>query len=110
MKAFNQVPWQICFLPIVLLIVAFMNRSTKVNVLERIVDQGFGQGTWREFIDTLRPELLFSAMCLGIGASAISRSFIEGEEAVPTSVIGFFASGCIAFFVAHFIRQARKKA
>lgn len=103
-----QGPWQIVFMPIIVVIGAFFSRGHPGEfVLGRWVDGRFGQGVYREFMDTLRLELMFAAMCIGIVLSAIARTFFLKTPVLPPTIMGFFTSGGVAFVVAYYIRRAR---
>jgi hypothetical protein len=59
-------------------------------------------------MQSLRPELMFSAMCFGIVVSGLAREMLFATRAMPPAVMGFFASGCVAFLLAGYIRQRRE--
>jgi hypothetical protein len=106
-----RLPWLIVFMPIVVAIGAFFRRGHPGEArLGRLVDGRFGQGSYREFIRVLRPELMFAAMCLGIVLSALARAFVFRTPIIPPEVMGFFASGSVAFLAAYFIRRRRESA
>jgi hypothetical protein len=104
-----QLPWQIAFLPVVVIFGAFMARDFPgERTLGKAVDQRLGSGSYRKFMQSLQPELMFSAMCFGIVVSGLARSLLLGTAAFPPTILGFFASGCVAFLLAHFIRRRRE--
>jgi hypothetical protein len=99
-------PWEIVFMPIIIVVGAFFSRGHPgEDVLGHWVDGQFGQSVYREFMDTLRLELLFAAMCLGIVISALARAFLFKTPIMPPEITGFFASGSVAFLAAYFIRR-----
>lgn len=103
-------PWPIIFMPLVIVFGAVRQRSLPgETVLGRQVDRRFGPGTYRGFMDALRPELMFAAMCFGIVLSALARATFR-TPAMPPEIIGFFASGGLAFLAAHVIRRRREAA
>lgn len=111
LKAFSAMPWFFVLLPLVVIIGAFSRRRHAINdTFGNWVDGRFGEGTYREFVRVLRLELLFAAMCLGIVLSALVRAFIFRTPALPPQVIGFFASGSVAFTAVYFIRRKRERA
>jgi hypothetical protein len=104
-------PWEIVFMPIVVVVGAFFRRDHPGEfVMGRWVDGRFGQGAYREFMDALRLELLFAAMCFGIVLSALARAVFFKTAVLPPMILGFFASGGLAFSAAHYIRRARGNA
>ena len=104
-----QLPWEIVFMPLVVVVGAFMTRGFPgERTFGRAVDGRLGSGSYRSFMQSLRPELLFSAMCFGIVASGLARSFFFGLVGLPPTILGFFASGGVAFLLAHFIRMRRE--
>jgi hypothetical protein len=101
-------PWQIVFMPIVIVVGAFFRRGYPGEfVMGRWVDGRFGQGAYREFMGALRLELLFAAMCLGIVLSALARAIFFKTPVLPPTIMGFFISGGVAFLVAYYVRRAR---
>jgi hypothetical protein len=101
-------PWPIVFLPLVVIFGAYrMHGLPGENTLGKVVDRGFGLGSYRKFMQALRPELMFSAMCFGIVASSVVHR-ASGGAPLPLPILGFFASGCAAFLLAHFIRKSRE--
>jgi hypothetical protein len=104
-----QLPWPIVFMPLVIVIGAFrMREAPGAMFIGKWADRRFGEGTYREFLTTLRPELMFSAMCFCIVAIALARGFLLQSPAMPPAIIGFFASGGVAFLIAYFIRRQRR--
>lgn len=104
-----RLPWQIVFMPIIVVIGAFFRRGHPGEVvLGRWVDGRFGQGSYREFMGALRLELMFAAMCLGIVLSALARALVFKTPTLPPEIMGFFASGGVASLAAYFIRQRRQ--
>jgi hypothetical protein len=101
-------PWQIVFIPVVVVVGAFFSRGHPGEfVMGRWVDGRFGQGVYREFMGALRLELLLAAMCLGIVLSALARSVFFKTPVLPPTIMGFFTSGAVAFLVAYYIRRVR---
>lgn len=101
-------PWLIVFMPIIVVVGAFRRRDRPgVATLGHWVDGRFGQGAYREFMRKLRLELLFGAMCFGIVLSALVRAFFFKTPVMPPEDLGFFASGGLAFLLAHLIRRRR---
>jgi len=47
-------------------------------------------------------------MCLGIVLSALARALVFKTATLPPEIMGFFASGGVAFIAAYFIRQRRQ--
>jgi hypothetical protein len=106
-----RLPWLVVFLPIIVVVGAFSKRGHPGQAqLGPWVDRRFGEGTYREFMGVLRLELLFAAMCLGIVLSALARAFFFNTTIMPPEIMGFFASGSVAFLAAYFIRRSRKNA
>lgn len=103
-------PWFIVFMPLIVIFGAYRARGIpgEDTVLERVVDQRAGSGTYRSLMQALRPELMFSAMCLGIVVSTVARQAMFGVPSLSPPILGFFASGCVAFLIAHFIRKSRE--
>lgn len=101
------IPWQILVcLPLIIVIGAFFNKEIPGSFLiGRSIDQRFGQGTYRSFMISLKPELLFSCMCFGIGIVGFLRTFQLGGPSGAFSMSGFFISGGLAFFAAHVISR-----
>lgn len=104
-------PWLVVLLPLVIVVGAFSRRRPIGETrLEGWVDRRLGLGTYREFMDALRPELLFAAMCFGIVLSAVARTFLFNTTVLPPQVLGFFGSGGVAFMAAYWIRRRREGA
>ena len=107
----QALPWQIVFMPLVVIVGAFITRDFPgERTIGHAVDQRFGSGSYRLFIQSLRPELMFSAMCFCIALSGLARLAIFRTAALPPTVLGFFASGGVAFLAAHYIRRWREAA
>jgi hypothetical protein len=49
-------------------------------------------------------------MCFCIALSGLARLAVFRTAALPPIVLGFFASGGLAFLAAHFIRRRRQAA
>ena len=104
-----SLPWPIVFLPLVVIFGAFrMQDLPGEHTIGKVLDQRFGLGSYRRFMQALQPELMFSAMCFGIVASSMVRFAQLGAPNLPLPILGFFASGSVAFLVAHFIRKRRE--
>jgi hypothetical protein len=107
---FSNLPWLIVFFPIIIVVGAFTQRGYPGEAnLGGLVDGQFGQGTYREFIRILRPELLFATMCFGIVFSALARAFLFKTQVMPPQLMGCFASGGAAFLLAYVIRRRRQR-
>jgi membrane protein implicated in regulation of membrane protease activity len=105
----EQLPWQIVFMPIVVVIGAFMARGLPgERTFGKAIDHQFGLGSYQRFIQALRPELMFSAMAFAIVASALTRELFVMTKATSPTFLGFFTSAGIAFLLAYFIRQRRE--
>ena len=104
-----QLPWPIVLTPIVVVVGAFLRGGHPGElVLGRWVDGRLGQGVYYEFMSALRLELLFAVACLDIVLIAVARNFLFNTSVFPSTVIGFFSSGGVAFLIAHYVRRARK--
>ena len=106
-----QLPWPIVFLPVVVIIGAFMAPGvpgSRERTLSKAIDHRLGPGSYRKIMQTLRPELMFSAMAFGIVMSGLARELVFKTRAMPPPILGFFASGGIAFLLAFYIRQRRE--
>jgi hypothetical protein len=103
-----ELPWLIVFMPLVVVFGAFAKRENFiVPVIEKWVDQHSRPGTYREFMNALKLELMFAAMCFGICVAAFARRYFLGSPALPSAVVSFFAGGGFAFVAAYFIRRWR---
>jgi hypothetical protein len=107
---FRGIPWIVVILPIVVIIGAFRGTRGRGANIVRWIDQRFGQGTFREFIRTLKPELMFATMGFCIVAVALVRAFLLGTPVLPPPIVGFFTTGGIAFVAAYYIRLRREAA
>lgn len=106
-----RLPWLIVFMPLVIVAGALFKRGHPgETVLRPFVDGRFGQGVYRDFMDTLKLELLFAAMALGIVLSALARAVFFKTTVLPPEIMGFFASAGVAFLAAYFIRLSRNEA
>lgn len=106
-----QLPWPIVFMPVVVIIGAFMARGLPgERTFGRAIDHRLGPGSYRTFMRSLRPELMFAAMCFAIVGSGLARELLLGTTAMPPAILGFFASGGFAFVLASYIRQRREAA
>ncbi len=106
-----QLPWPIIFMPVVVVIGAFMARGLPgERTFGKAIDHRLGPGSYRTFMQSLRPELMFSAMCFGIVVSGLARELLFGTRVIPPAILGFFASGGIAFILASYVRQRREAA
>jgi hypothetical protein len=72
------------------------------------IDNLFGEGTYRDFVRTMKPELMLAAMSFSIVASAVARTMLFNTAVLPPAILGFFASGGVAFVVAYYIRRSRE--
>lgn len=105
----DALPWPIVFMPLVVVVGAFIARDLPgEGTVGRAVDRRFGSGSYRQFIQSLRPELMFSAMCFCIAISGLARLTLFRTAALPLTVLGFFVSGGVAFLAAHYIRRWRE--
>ena len=106
-----MLPWPIVFMPLVVIFGAFKSHEMPgEHTLGKMLDERFGSGSYRKFMQTLRPELMFAAMCFVIVVSDLARLALFGTAALPNPVLGFFASGTVAFLIAHQIRKRRQQA
>jgi hypothetical protein len=106
---FPPLPWPFLFLPLVVVVGAFVHQGPAGEAIPgRWVDSRFGQGSWREFIAALKPELLLAAMCLGNVFSGLVRAVFFKTPVMPLDVMGFFAIGGVAFLAAHLISRRRE--
>lgn len=103
-----QFPWPIVFMPLIIIVGAFAKRKNPGNrLIEEWVDRHLSQGTYGEFVSVLKLELMFAAMCFGVCLAALARAYVFGSPAFPPVLVGFFASGGVAFVAAYFIRRWR---
>jgi hypothetical protein len=105
--AFDQFPWQICFLPLIVIVGLFMRPPRLNSTLSGLIERNIGNEIWREFVNMLKLDLLFSTMGFSIVITDIIRAYFTHENFLPTPLLGFFLSGGIAFLIAYFIRRAR---
>jgi hypothetical protein len=106
-----QLPWPIVFMPVVVIIGAIVARGLPgERTFGRAIDHRLGPGSYRAFIQLLRPELMFAAMCFAIVGSGLARGLLFGTTVMPPAILGFFASGAFAFLIASYIRQRREAA
>jgi len=104
-----QPPWYVAFLPLVIVVSALWRRSWSSEIiLERLIDNIFGQGCYSEFKRTLRLELMFATMCFSITAAALVRFLLFGLLPLPPTVLGFFANGGLAYVASYYIRRWRE--
>ena len=105
---FPPLPWPFLFLPLVVVLGAFFHQGLPGEPIPgRWVDARFGQGSWREFITELRPELLFAAMMLGNLLSALTREIIFKTPVMPPDLMAVCAISSAAFLAAHLIGRTR---
>jgi len=110
-KEFVLFPWWFCALPLVVVAGAwFRPVPPPRGRVEMAIDRIFGQGCWRQFLATLRPQLMFATMAFSIVAANLVRGLVAGTYVLPIPLVGFFACGGIAFVIAFLIRQSRERA
>jgi hypothetical protein len=103
-----QFPWAIIFLPVVIAVGAFLpSRMRGASAVRAEMDRQLGEGTYRNFMRALKPELMFAAMCACIVLGGLVRQ-LGGTSVLPPPVLGFFATGAAAFLLAHFISLRRQ--
>jgi hypothetical protein len=106
-----QLPWLIIFMPIVVIVGAFIAPGLPgERTFGKAIDHRLGSGSYRDFMQSLRLELMFSAMCFAIVLSALAREQLFDTKVMPPAILGFFASGGVAFLVAFCIRRRRESA
>ena len=103
-----QFPWLVVAMPAIIILGAFRaRRPLGLATFVAWIDRRYGQGTYGQFIWTLKPELLFAVMCFCIALEAIARAKLLSSPILPPQLIGFFASAGVAFLIAHYIRRNR---
>jgi hypothetical protein len=102
-------PWQILVvMPLIIVAGAFFNKEIPGEFsIGKRVDEKFGNGTYRRFLRTLKPELLFALMSFGIGIVGLIRTNILTGPAGAYSVCIFFISAGISFSIAYYIARKR---
>ncbi len=98
-------PWQtLVLMPLIVVDGAFFNKDIPgAFFIGKRIDQWFGHDTYRSFMKSLKPELLFSCMCFGIGIIGFVRTFQLDGPSGAVSISAFFTSGGFAFLAAHSI-------
>lgn len=102
-------PWQLLVaMPLMVVIPAFFRKEIPGEfTLGKRVDEKLGDGTYREFLRKLKPELLFSLMCFGIGIVGLIRTELIGGPPGAYPLCIFALSGGTSFLITYFIALKR---
>jgi hypothetical protein len=100
-----HLPWPFFVAMPFIIVVGAMFRNTipgEFSVGHR-VDQWFGKEIYKDFMKSLRLELLFAATLFATGLVGYCRALQLGEPGGAYSICCFFISAGVAFLIAYFI-------